>query len=119
MKVVDRWDGAASPFLGDRTLRLLSIPAGARIVSARLRLEPASGADPRAPFVERLTFGKDALPGAAAARVATPGAVEIDLRGRRTLHAVEGTGLAGAQLYVDPGGGIFVAVAPDGTLAGS
>ncbi|MFL5541567.1 MAG: hypothetical protein ACJ8J0_21445 [Longimicrobiaceae bacterium] len=115
MKVSDRWDGAGAPFQGDRTLRLLALPAGARIVSARARVRPRS-ADPATPFVERLSLEPGAVPGAAAAAVVQGSAVEIDLRGRRTLHALQGAGLAGARVAVDPGGGLFVPVADGGTL---
>jgi predicted flap endonuclease-1-like 5' DNA nuclease len=118
MKVTDRWDGAGTPFQGDRTLRLLAIPAGARIVSARARVRPLS-ADPAAPFVERLSLEPGAAPGAGAVGVVQERALEIDLRGRRTLHALEGTGLAGARVAVDPGGGIFVPVSAGGTLGGT
>ncbi|HEU4882001.1 MAG TPA: hypothetical protein VFT45_07150 [Longimicrobium sp.] len=117
MILADRWDGTGVPFQGDRTLRLLAVPAGARIVSARARVRPA-GADPAAPLVERLSLEPGAAPGTSAVAVAQGSAVEVDLRGRRTLHAVEGTALGGARLAVDPGGGIFVPVAQNGTLGG-
>jgi DNA-binding beta-propeller fold protein YncE len=117
MIIADRWDGTGVPFQGDRTLRLLAIPAGARIVSARARVRPAS-ADAAAPFVERLSLEPGAAPGTSAAAVAQGSAVEVDLRGRRLLHAVEGAQLDGARLAVDPGGGIFVPVALNGTLGG-
>jgi DNA-binding beta-propeller fold protein YncE len=117
MKVTDRWDGAGVPFQGDRTLRLLAIPAGARIVAARARVRPVS-ADPAAPFVERLSLEPGAAPGASAAAAVQGSALEVDLRGRRVLHALEGTGLDGAGLAVDPGGGLFVPVTADGMLGG-
>ncbi|HYH80821.1 MAG TPA: hypothetical protein VEX86_13560, partial [Longimicrobium sp.] len=121
MILTDRWDGSDVPFQGDRTLRLLLLPAGARVVRARVRVEPVpkDGVDP---FVELLSFEPGAAPGAAAAQVrrdggpAGPSWTEVDLRGRRTLHSLEGD-LAGARLYVDLGGGVFTPVSAAGGIA--
>lgn len=121
MILTDRWDGSDAPFQGDRTLRLLLLPEGARVVRARVRVEPVprDGADP---FVELLSFEPGAAPGAAAAQVrrdvapAGPSWTEADLRGRRTLHSLEGD-VAGARLYVDLGGGVFTPVSAAGGIA--
>jgi predicted flap endonuclease-1-like 5' DNA nuclease len=122
MILTDRWDGSDAPFQGDRTLRLLLLPAGARVARARVRVEPVSG-DGADPFVELLSFEPGAAPGAAAAQVRRDGGgatgpswTEVDLRGRRTLHSLEGE-LAGARLYVDLGGGVFTPVSAAGGIA--
>lgn len=121
MIVSDRWDGSGAPFQGDRRLRLAALPAGARVGRAVLRVLPVS-AEGGEPFVERLSLAPDAAPGASASqqrRDGTPSWAEIDLRGRRTLHAVEGRNLAGAALHVDLGGGVFVPVDAAGGIAPS
>jgi predicted flap endonuclease-1-like 5' DNA nuclease/DNA-binding beta-propeller fold protein YncE len=115
MKLADRWDGSGSPFAGDRTLRLLVVPEGARVLSARVRLEPA-GAPGQEPFAERLAVGPDAAQVRHEGGTAASSWAEVDLHGRRTLRALEGSGLDGARLHADLGGGIFVPVTAEGGI---
>ena len=112
MKLVDRWDGASAPFEGDRALRLLSLPAGARVTAAAARVE-AVAARAGEPFVERIRFpaGGGAGDWGATAAVGA-GWTEVDFHGRRTLAGAAGTNLGGALLLVDFGGGIFTPVDP-------
>jgi DNA-binding beta-propeller fold protein YncE/predicted flap endonuclease-1-like 5' DNA nuclease len=116
MKLVDRWDGAAAPFEGSRALRLLSLPAGALVRAATVRVEPAA-ARAAEPFVERLRLGGDGTGDWGTTMAAGAGWAEVDFHARRTLAGIAGTGLAGATLHADFGGGIFVPVTAAGAVA--
>lgn len=116
MKLVDRWDGAAAPFEGDRALRLLSLPAGALVRTAVVRVEPAA-ARAAEPFVERLRLAGDGTGDWGTTAAAGAGWAEVDFHARRTLAGISGTGLGGATLYADFGGGIFVPITASGAVA--
>jgi len=115
MMLDDRWDGSGSPFAGDRTLRLLLVPEGARVLHARVRVEPAD-APGGEPFAERLLVPSDATQLRHEGGTAGPSWAEVELHGRRTLRGVEGTGLAGARLHADLGGGIFSPITAAGGI---
>jgi hypothetical protein len=115
-----RFDGAGTPFEGRREVRWDGLPAGAEVVSARAVVTPHARGVGGAPFVERIDFtGADPGQGdRGATKRLSPGAVEVDFHGRRTLHAVAGSGLAGApgaELLVDLGG-VFNRVSAAGAL---
>ena len=112
MILVDRHDGAARPFEGDRTLRLLSLPANARVLRATARVEPAAAPGGE----ERVSLAPDRANAWGITVVQAGGWVEVDLHGRRTITGVVGSGLQSAQVLVDPGAGIFVPLAATGAL---
>lgn len=112
MKLKDRYAGSTSPFEGDRTLWLRSLPADARVIKASLTLMPvaATGASK---FTEVINFtGSEGELGATSATGAN--FIEVDFHARRTLAAVVGSG-GTATLQVDMGGA-FIGVANDGTF---
>lgn len=104
----DRYDGRGDPFEGDRELCLRRIPAGARIVSARVVVEPLRGEVANEPFAETLCFDDATGTGDWGATKTTvegqPGWVEVDFHRRRTLAGVAGSQLEGSTLQVDMGG---------------
>ena len=116
MLLQDRYDGRDDPFEGDRELTLRRLPVGARVVHARVTVEPLPE-DPSAPFSETLGFAGDAE-GWGATKMLVVGEsswVEVDFHTRRTLARVKGSGLQGATLQVDLGGG-WAGVGPSGAL---
>src|SRR5436190_5227415 len=117
MRITAGYDGSASPFEGERTVQLRALPVDAQVTLATARLEPVGGPD----FAERAEFAAPADPagvrqgtwGAVAVRSGVPAtfgphAVEVRFHARRTLASVAGTGLAGADLLADLGGGFIV-----------
>lgn len=109
MKLRDTFDGNGR-FEGDRLLRWRSIPADARIVSARATLRPLP-AFAGSTFVESLSFIGVGEFGATKSE-GTVGAtswVEVDFHTRRTLARVTGT-FVNANLQVDVGGGTYVEI---------
>ncbi len=115
MKIHQHFDLSSSPFEGDRRLPLRRLPAGARVVEARVRVIPVDVTGGEDPFAERLEFTGNNGDFGATLRQADDG-VEVDLHARRTLAEVSGTGLAGTRLQVEMGG-VFVAIAADGTVS--
>jgi YVTN family beta-propeller protein len=101
-------------FEGDRTVMLRRLPLGAKVQRARVTVTPVA-APGRAPFEELLTFTGD-VGESGMTKVAQAGFVEVDFHARRTLAAVAGPNVSGSQLLVDPGGGVFMAVAENGGL---
>ncbi len=130
MRAVDSFP-ANGFFSGSRTFEIRSIPAGARIRSARITVTPiADGSGRVGPAVETLTFlDADDNPLVAVDlndrtrptgvsktnRSGNPPWTEIVLGGRRTLDGVEGQHLVGSTLQVDVGG-LFVEVDANGTI---
>jgi hypothetical protein len=102
-------EDAAPRLLGIRPRGFQGAPAAPAVLrgtveipeTRRLHVQPGAPADTALPKVE------------------AGNAVEVDLRGPRRLHEVEGTGLTGARLSVDLGDGRFVAVGADGTPGGA
>lgn len=114
MKLRDSFDGS-SRFEGDRVLRWRSIPAGAKIVSARATVTPID-AKLGGPFAEPLSFnaaldnfGATRTPGTAGAGATLTTWVEVDFRARRTLAQVVGN-FTNSSLQVDVGGGTYVEI---------
>src|SRR5215213_878670 len=111
MKLRDTFDGKGR-FEGDRLLRWRSIPADARIVSARATVRPLQ-AVAAGTFAESLSFNGVGEFGATRSK-GTLGNVgtswiEIDFHARRTLSLLSGT-FSNARLQVDVGGGTYVEV---------
>ena len=124
MKLYEKYQGADDPFEGDSTLWLRSLPAGARVIKAVVKLKPVALPGGTL-FEETITF-TDGQGGLGAIKI--PGTsvsnfVEVDFHARRTLAAVEGTEIVvvpgtttlGAGLQVDMGGA-YVGIANDGTF---
>lgn len=102
MKLKDRYPGGDSPFEGDRTLWLRSLPAGARVAKASLTFTPVAPPG-GSKFTEVINFtGSEGDLGAT--KVTGTGFVEVDFHVRRTLAGVEGNSVASANLQVDMGG---------------
>jgi YVTN family beta-propeller protein len=111
MKLRDTFDGR-SRFEGDRALRWRSIPANARILSARVTVTPLEGS-PGSAFAEPLGFNGSGR-GEFGATIQTGSAsgaawVEVDFHSRRTIARVTGT-FAATTLQVDVGGGTYVQI---------
>jgi DNA-binding beta-propeller fold protein YncE len=112
MKLRDSFDGNTR-FEGDRALRWRSIPADARIVSAKVTVTPVD-AKLGGPFAEPLSFNGTTgefgatrtLSGATSAGIW----VEADFHHRRTLARVVGSNLKDTTLQVDLGGGAYVEI---------
>src|SRR5215212_4370069 len=109
MKLRDTFDGKGR-FEGDRLLRWRSIPADARIVSARATVRPLPGLAESA-FAESLSFNEVGEFGATKSKgtTGTTSWVEVDFHTRRTLARLTGTFTAGT-LQVDVGGGTYVEI---------
>src|SRR5215213_5468788 len=121
MKLSDHYQGDNDPFEGDRMLYLRSLPAGARVAKAAIRLTPKKGPTTGAVlFQEVFTFNTTVGPGELPAdswgvTKSPPGtSIEVDFHARRTLAAVAGSGGA-TTLQVDLGGA-YVGIADDGTF---
>jgi DNA-binding beta-propeller fold protein YncE len=108
--------GRHLPFERDRQLVLRCLPTGFRVRSATVTVTPVAD-DPDGRFLETLRFvGPSGDWGAV--KTSSAGGVEVHLRARRTLAAVRGSGLEGAAVLVDLGGG-FVPVDAAGGLGGT
>lgn len=102
-----------SRFEGDRALRWRSIPANARIISAKVTVTPLDAHLGRA-FGEVLSFDGGASDFGATRTVAAASAkkmawVEVDFHTRRTLASAAGT-FNQTTLQVDVGGGTYVEI---------
>ncbi len=110
MNLRDTFDGGR--FEGDRTLRWRSIPANARIVSARATITPIDS-KLGAPFAELLRFNGSGEFGATKTNgtFGTPPIswLEVDFHTRRTLATLAGS-FSNATLQVDVGGGTYVEI---------
>lgn len=113
MKLRDSFDGNGR-FEGNRALRWRSIPADARIVSARATVTPID-ANQGGPFAERLSFN-DGVGEQGATKVLAGTWVEVDFHARRTLARVVGSHLNPTTLQVDLGGGAYVEINKAGAL---
>lgn len=107
------WDGSTQPFEGERTIPVRTIPEGARIESARVKVTPV---DPGSSFLERIDLTVP-RPAWGANKVVGANFVEVDFRTRRTLASVRGSDLNGALLQIDPGG-TYVEINDQGAIAG-
>src|SRR5262249_22334857 len=121
MKLRESFDDK-SRFEGDRALRWRSIPANARIVSAKATVTPID-AGLGSPFAEPLSFsdgagefGATKTQGSVAPIQATAIAwVEVDFHQRRTLARVTGS-FSNTTLQVDVGGGTYVEINQNGAF---
>lgn len=121
MKLTDSFDGSDNPFEGDLTFNWHSLPANARVTKAGVTLTPAQGTAGKL-FEETLvlTNGRGDW---GATQITGTDFSEVDFHKRRTFNHVAGTGVVGANLQVDLGGGAYVEIndkgairAPDDTL---
>jgi YVTN family beta-propeller protein len=104
MKVNDRYDGSQTPFQGDHTVLLRSIPVNARIERALVTVtpvDPSGGADP---FAETIRFNGATGEWGTTKTVVAQRWVEVDFHARRTLVGVRGSNLTHTTLQVDLGG---------------
>ncbi|MEZ5401872.1 MAG: hypothetical protein R2729_19515 [Bryobacteraceae bacterium] len=108
-----QWDGSHLPFEGERKIPVRTIPEGARIEGARVKVTPV---DPGSSFLERIDLTVP-RPAWGANKVVGPNFVEVDFRARRTLAAVGGSNLNGPFLQIDPGG-TYVEINDQGAIAG-
>ncbi len=100
MNLTVDWDGSNRPFVGEVSIPIAILPDGAHIETAVVKVTPV---DNGGSFLETIPFA------AAGERwganlVKAPFFAEVDFRARRTLAAVHGTNLTGANLQMDPGG---------------
>jgi hypothetical protein len=111
MKLRDIFDDNGR-FEGDRLLHWRSIPANARIVSARATVRPVEVLTGSA-FAESLSFNGVGEFGATKTKgslgAVTSSWIEIDFHTRRTLARLAGNFL-NATLQVDVGGGTYVEI---------
>jgi len=115
MKLLDQYDGSETPFEGDRTLLLNGLPAGVRIIHARINLTPIDTSGGSDPFTETITFtGNSGDWGTT--KAANADWVEVDFHARRTLAKVTGSNLNNATLQIDLGGA-YVEINDKGALA--
>jgi len=112
MKLHETLEGT-DRFEGDRVLRWRSIPAEARIVSAKATITPID-ARLSGPFAEPLSFSGAAGEFGATVSRGRNGAVttawlEVDFHARRTLSSIRGS-FSNTTLQVDVGGGTYVEI---------
>lgn len=117
MRLTDRFDGSAAPFEGDRILEIRSLPANAKVGKATLTLTPAA-ARRGVLFEETIVPGGDARVSRGATKFGGSEFVEVDLHQRRTLRAVQGNNVVGANLQVEMGG-IYLQLNPVGAIKAS
>jgi DNA-binding beta-propeller fold protein YncE len=103
MKLLDHYDGSELPFEGDLTLTLRSLPQGARINSAKIRLTPVDASGGTDPFTESIAFTGNSGTWNAT-KAANADWVEVDFHDRRTLVSVQGSHLTNSTLQIDLGG---------------
>jgi DNA-binding beta-propeller fold protein YncE len=118
MLVSESFEGSRIPFEGDRVLTLHSLPEGAQVTSATVKLSPI--APPGGVlFEERILFDEEQGDWGARLRKSNPADdpqfVEVDFHARRTLSSVTGTGLNDASLQVDVGG-LYIQINKLGTM---
>lgn len=120
MKLLDQYDGSETPFEGDRTLLLRGLPAGIRVLHAKIHLSPVDMSGGVDPFTETITLtGNRGDWGAI--KAASADWVEVNFHARRTLARVKGSNLHNTTLQVDLGGAYVeindkgALMAPDGT----
>jgi hypothetical protein len=113
MRLLDRYDGRATAFEGDRSIVLRSLPANARVSKAKVTLTPVT-APGGGLFEEVIRFSGDQGEWGATKNHGT-GFVEVDFHARRTLTVVRGTSLDGANLQVDVGG-LYVEINDKGAI---
>src|SRR5579859_917171 len=113
MVLTDHYDGSGDAFEGDLTLQWRSLPAGALVSKARLKITPVKAADGTL-FQEVIRysngqgdFGATKNPG--------NNFVEVDFHKRRTLASLTGANLTNANLQVDMGG-VYVEVNTKGAI---
>jgi YVTN family beta-propeller protein len=113
MKLRDTFDDNGR-FEGDRLLHWRSIPADARIVSARATVRPVEALTESA-FAESLSFngvgefGATKTKGTLDPTTTTSSWIEVDFHTRRTLARLAGD-FSNARLQVDVGGGTYVEI---------
>ena len=97
MKLYEKYQGADDPFEGDLTLWLRSVPIGARVIKAVVKLKPVTLPGGTL-FEETITF-TDGQEDLGAIKITgttlTSDFVEVDFHTRHTLVAVVGTGHMG------------------------
>ena len=124
----DQFPGKETLFGGDRILELRSIPKGAKIVKAIIRVTPVNNEGNFLPSEDTITFTDDVgrivgQQNKFATRTTvlndpTNEWVEIDFHGSRTLLSVAGESLSEASLQVDVGSGTFVEINSNGAFKG-
>jgi len=115
VRLTDSYNGAADPFEGERTIVWSSLPQDAVVTQATLTVEPLLPPG-QSTFIETLRLGSKASAfGATLTAVTSPASVEVDFHARRRGYSFTGITSADA-LAVDIGGGVFLAVAGDGTV---
>src|SRR5260370_37694792 len=110
MRLQDYYMGENTPFEGNLTLWLRSLPSGARATKAIITLN-------RAAYSGIIDFTKSNAPILGVTKVPehTSGPfVEVDFHARRTLASIAGSG-GKADLQADMGG-TYVGIASDGNL---
>src|SRR5215207_10949265 len=122
MKLSDRFDGSSTPFEGDRTSILRSLPAGAQVRRATVVVSPIDATRGQDPFAETISFERSLGDWGATKRTATSGGaatdnwVEVDFHHRRTLAGLRGARLNSSSLQVDLGGAYVEINASGGLL---
>jgi hypothetical protein len=123
MDLVTTYQGEGDPFEGDQKLWLRSLPDGAQVRKATVKLTPRKHPT-RGSFGEVFVFapampsnGELVASGWGLEKILTARTVEVDFHARRTLAEVAGSGGA-STLQVDMGG-VYVGIADDGTILGS
>jgi YVTN family beta-propeller protein len=114
VKLSDRYDGSEIPFEGERMLIWRSLPTGARVLQAHLKLKPAQS--PAGGMFEEVISFPNGQGSWGASKTTGTDFVEVDFHKRRTLARVMGTGVAGANLQVDIGGGVYVEINSKGAI---
>lgn len=120
----DRYPGKNTLFVGDRTLVLQSIPAGASILSARITVTPVNVEGQKGPSEDSISFAEGSDVGRVngqqdrfATKTQVPDRwVEVDFHGRRTLVSVDVNQRLDTILQVDIGGGTFIEINRNGAF---
>ena len=110
MLLQDKYIGTETPFEGNLTVWLRSLPAGAKVNKATIMVE-RTGSDEIIDFTQQPpTFGATKTQDDASF-------IEVDFHARRTLENVSGSVVGTGNIYLQVDmGGVYVAVADDGTL---
>jgi len=116
VRLQDRYDGSHDPFEGDRTIVWRSLPANALVTKATVTLKPVPPPGSK-DYTETLRFASGGPAYGATIRSPSSHKVEIDFHARRTAISFGGlTATSSSALSVDIGGGVYLAVAKDGTI---
>ncbi len=117
MILTERFDGSSTPFEGDTTLLLKSLPEGAQVSKAALMLTPRSRSA-TAPFEEIIQFTGGTQQWGATQTSGSNNSqfwVEVDFHTRRTLTRIEGSYGAQCSLQMDLGG-VYIEINDKGAV---